>query len=57
MIIGSTGYCLETCGDGKNYGLNVICEDGNTQSGDGCSKDCMPEKDYWCHNGYPEGKD
>lgn len=31
--------CYETCGDGMNRG-NYQCDDGNTVSGDGCSKAC-----------------
>jgi len=27
------------------------CDDGNTEDGDGCSKDCMIEKDYECSGG------
>ena len=29
MIKGSSGACIETCGDGKNFGL-LHCDDGNT---------------------------
>jgi cysteine-rich repeat protein len=39
MIVGSNSACIETCGDGKNYGLHA-CDDGNTKDGDGCSSTC-----------------
>jgi len=56
MIVGTSGKCLETCGDGKNFGLNM-CDDGNLKSGDGCSANCITEKDYICSGGYPYSKD
>jgi len=32
--------------------MNILqCDDGNTKDGDGCSKDCMIEKDYECSGG------
>jgi cysteine-rich repeat protein len=40
MIVGSSGACLETCGDGKNYGMHM-CDDGNLKNGDGCSSSCL----------------
>lgn len=39
MIIGSSGACVEVCGDGKNFGL-LQCDDGNLVNGDGCSNSC-----------------
>ena len=42
-------YCSEKCGDGKRFELD--CDDGNTKSGDGCSKDCLVEKGYECQGG------
>jgi len=56
MIVGSSGACIETCGDGKSYGKHM-CDDGNTKSGDGCSNKCIVEKDYTCSGGYPYSKD
>lgn len=52
MIVGSSGACLETQGDGENFGLNQ-CDDGNTIDGDGCSSEGIVEKDYYCKGGYP----
>ena len=56
MIVGSSGACIETCGDGKSYGMHM-CDDGNTKGGDGCSAKCLVEKDYACSGGYPYTKD
>jgi cysteine-rich repeat protein len=56
MIVGSSGACIEKCGDGNNFGMNM-CDDGNLKSGDGCSKECLVEKDYTCSGGYPYLKD
>ena len=56
MIVGSLGECLETCGDGRNYGMEM-CDDGNTLSGDGCSSSCLVENDYQCSGGYPYKQD
>jgi fibro-slime domain-containing protein len=38
------------CGNGKiDPGLDEVCDDGNSRSGDGCSADCKTvEKDYVC---------
>lgn len=56
MLVGSSGACLETCGDGQNFGQNM-CDDGNTEDGDGCSSNCVTEKDYECSGGYPYSED
>ncbi len=56
MIVGSSGACIETCGDGQNFGMNM-CDDGNQVDGDGCSKNCVAEKGYTCSGGYPYDKD
>ena len=40
MIVGATGGCIEKCGDGRNYGITVVCDDGNNADGDGCSGSC-----------------
>lgn len=56
MLVGSSGACLETCGDGKNLGF-VQCDDGNLKNGDGCSSQCQVEKGYNCIGGYPNGRD
>lgn len=34
-----------------------MCDDGNANSGDGCSDICIVEKDYTCKGGYPNTKD
>lgn len=56
MIVGSSGKCIETCGDGKNYGM-YMCDDGNQINGDGCSSSCTAEKDHTCSGGYPYSND
>lgn len=38
---------VEICGDGINLG-QVECDDGNQQSGDGCSSECKIEEGYTC---------
>mgnify|MGYP001587250573 FL=1 len=42
-------FCLKTtkCGNGKVETLEK-CDDGNTNSGDGCSVDCKTETGYQC---------
>eukprot|EP00347_Sterkiella_histriomuscorum_P023935 403332874 len=50
MILGSSGQCVEKCGDGKNFGL-VKCDDGNSIDGDGCSSTCEIEQDWICYGG------
>lgn len=50
MIVGSSGECVEVCGDGKNFGL-LDCDDGNTVNGDGCSSSCEIEADWMCYGG------
>ena len=42
--------CEETCGDGRNSGLNE-CDDGNLIDGDGCSALCFIEEDFKCEGG------
>ena len=56
MIVGSSGSCIETCGDGRNYGL-LQCDDGKLNNGDGCSSQCIVEKNYTCTGGYPYSLD
>ena len=46
---------MEVCGDGKRY--NLGCDDGNTNSSDGCSIDCKVESGYSCIGGSPNSKD
>lgn len=41
--------CLEICGDGRQ--ISDECDDGNMNSGDGCSSNCHIEKDYQCTGG------
>lgn len=39
--------CSEICGDGKNMKSYLQdCDDGNTLSGDGCSKKCIIEAGF-----------
>jgi cysteine-rich repeat protein len=38
--------CHEVCGDGKI--INHACDDGNTNSGDGCSGSCQIEDGFEC---------
>ena len=56
MVIGSSGSCVEICGDGKNFGL-VNCDDGNLIDDDGCSSDCEIEPDWICQRGSPTSAD
>jgi cysteine-rich repeat protein len=45
--------CVATpCGDGKKSGAET-CDDGNMQSGDGCSADCAAEPGYRCNGEGP----
>lgn len=41
-----SGVCEEVCGDGRTLFLD--CDDGNVESGDGCSADCKMEADFVC---------
>jgi fibro-slime domain-containing protein len=45
-----TDLAVVGCGNGKiDPGLDEVCDDGNSSSGDGCSSDCKTvEKDYIC---------
>lgn len=56
MVLGSSGQCVELCGDGKNFGL-VACDDGNKIDGDGCSSQCDIEIDWTCSGGSATGPD
>ena len=56
MFYGPSGDCLERCGDGLNYGINE-CDDGNLDSGDGCSPDCKVEDGWKCSGGTRSQKD
>lgn len=56
MIVGSSGACVEICGDGKNFGL-VECDDGNLINGDGCSSTCQIEDGWTCSGGTPTTPD
>lgn len=55
-MYGADGNCIETCGDGNNWGLKV-CDDGNTRDGDGCSSTCLEENGYMCRGGFQKNKD
>jgi fibro-slime domain-containing protein len=48
--LGGVGGCAPRCGDGTvDSAAGEICDDGNTQSGDGCAGDCKTiETDYAC---------
>lgn len=56
MVLGSSGECVEKCGDGLNFGL-LECDDGNLVNGDGCDQDCQVETDWSCSGGSPTQKD
>jgi len=43
------------CGDGMKFILG--CDDGNTISGDGCSRTCEVESGFTCAGGSPSSKD
>lgn len=53
MVLGSSGECVEKCGDGLNFGL-LQCDDGNLIAGDGCSPTCQVESDWTCSGGTTE---
>ena len=44
--LSSTGECVDICGD--SIIIDSECDDGNTDSGDGCSSDCKVESGYIC---------
>ncbi|HJL00106.1 MAG TPA: EGF domain-containing protein [Polyangiaceae bacterium LLY-WYZ-15_(1-7)] len=46
------GECVRACGDGLRT-PGEACDDGNTESGDGCSEDCEVEMGWSCWE--PEG--
>jgi len=50
MYYGTSGECLEVCGDGKDFGMNE-CEDGNIDDFDGCSSKCEVEEGWICSRG------
>ena len=56
MYSGTNGHCIENCGDGRNFNL-LSCDDKNNKDGDGCSKDCKAEPDYFCFGGTNESRD
>lgn len=47
IAIGPNGKLTEVCGDGLNLGVNE-CDDGNLESGDGCSSECRIEAGFEC---------
>ncbi|MFH2010104.1 MAG: hypothetical protein ABI333_26135 [bacterium] len=48
---GDAESCYIECGNGiVDYDLGEVCDDGNEDSGDGCSADCR--SDETCGNGY-----
>ena len=48
----SEDWCMPVCGDGLVLGSEVweegYCDDGNLESGDGCSRGCQVECGYTC---------
>ena len=48
--------CSEIWGDGRNFG-QFECDDGNSVSGDGCSKACKIEYGFVCDGGSNTTKD
>lgn len=44
------GECRDKCGDGMKY-FNSLCDDGNTLNNDGCTSNCLIEKDHFCRGG------
>jgi len=56
MFYGPAGDCLERCGVGLNFGINE-CDDGNLDSGDGCSPECQIEEGWICSEGSRTKKD
>ena len=46
--ISDTGECQELCGDGQLLSPHHQCDDGNTESGDGCSSACQIESGFLC---------
>ncbi|CAI2380290.1 unnamed protein product [Moneuplotes crassus] len=49
--------CVTICGDGFEAGTEK-CDDGNTQSGDGCASDCSQVETNWaCRYGSPTSRD
>lgn len=56
MYYGTSGDCVEICGDGLDYGMNE-CEDGNLVDGDGCSSECKIESGWTCYGGGYKVKD
>jgi len=48
--------CYEICGD--NYDFETLgCEDGDTDSNDGCSSSCEVEEGWYCTGGSATGVD
>ena len=56
MYYGTSGECVEICGNGVNYGMKE-CDDGNTESGDGCSSVCTIESGWTCYGSSYTTKD
>ncbi|KRX07463.1 Insulin-like growth factor binding protein, N-terminal [Pseudocohnilembus persalinus] len=53
----SSQKCEEICGDGLRIDLLTECDDGNTNDGDGCNKDCKIEKNWTCTGGNTSNSD
>lgn len=48
---------LDICGNGLRYSVSEVCDDGNTQAGDGCSSTCSLESNYTCMGGSQSSPD
>ena len=46
--ITQSGDCSEVCGDGVLY--DYQCDDGNSDDGDGCARNCIIEQGWNCNN-------
>jgi cysteine-rich repeat protein len=52
----SSSGCTTVCGDSRKYGSEG-CDDGNTNSMDGCSSSCAVEAGYTCSGGTTSTRD
>lgn len=54
--LGGSSQCTPICGDGRRVGSEG-CDDGNQQSGDGCSRMCTEEDGWECVGGSVRSND
>ncbi len=47
-----TGTAMPVCGDGT-LDMDEMCDDANTEDGDGCSATCAPEEGFSCDDASP----